>query len=406
MATFVFTAKNRDTGDDVQAEVQAENEQAAAQILIGRNLFPVSIEAKDQPKAAGYQLPFLKNRVSAKEKILFTRQLSTLINAGLPILQSLRSVQEQLSSVGMKQAVGQVITDVEGGSSLSASMAKFPKIFNQTYLSVITAGETSGSLDKAMQRLAHQMEKDAQIFSKVRSALVYPAIVVFVVIAVLIFMLLVVLPQVGQMYKDFHKQLPYMTRLLLSLSNLVGHFWWIFIILIGGGYYGLQSYVKTTAGRRQFDRLKLKIPLFGVLLKKVYMARFARSMATLLSSGVPVLNALSTTRNSVNNEIIAEEIDVTSEEVRGGKPLSASLREKPEFLKIVPQMIKIGEDSGSIDATLDRLAIYFEDEIDEAVKNISTSIEPILMIVLGVVVGGILIAVLLPIYGLVGQGLS
>lgn len=406
MGTFVFTAKQAETGEEVQAEVQADSEKAAADILIGRNLHPISIAAKGDGSQQGFQIPFLKDHVPAKEKILFTRQLSTLINAGLPILQSLNSVLDQINSEALKIAVRSITADVEGGSSLSISMAKFPKIFNQTYLSVIAAGETSGSLDKALARLAQQMEKDAQIYSKIRTALVYPIIVLLVVVAVLIFMLLVVLPQVGQMYKDFHKELPFITRSLLAFSGFIGHFWWLVIVLFGGIYYAARNYIKTTDGRKQFDKFKLHIPLFGKLLHKVYMARFSRSMATLLSSGVPVLNALSTTRKAINNEIIAEEVDAALADVRGGKQLSVSLREKPDFMKIVPQMIKIGEDSGSMDATLDKLAGYYEDEIDEAVKNLSTSIEPILMVVLGAVVGTILVAVLLPIYGLVGQSLT
>lgn len=405
MITYTFTAKNKQTGEDVQSEIQADSEQAAAKMLMERNLFPIMILAKGSPASAS-KFALFKNHISAKEKIIFTRQLSTLINAGLPILQSLRSVEDQLNSAPMKAILAQVVTEVEGGSSLSASLSKYPKVFNQTYISVVSAGEASGSLDKTLERLAHQLEKDAQVYSKVRSAMIYPLIVMTVVVGVVIFMLLVVLPQVGSMYKDFNKELPFMTRMLLAISGFVGKFWWLFVIAAAGAIYFLRSYIKTSQGRRQWDLLKMRVPLFGTLLKKVYMARFARSMATLLYSGVPILNALSTTRGAVNNEIIGEQIDISADEVRGGKALSTSLKEKPDFLKIVPQMIKIGEDSGAIDATLDKLAVYYEDEIDETVRNLSASIEPVLMVVLGIVVGGILISVLLPIYGLVGQNLT
>lgn len=404
MQTFVFKARDRSTGQEVNSEVQADSEQQAAKMLIERNLFPVLVEPKDKPKA-GIKLPFSK-RVSSKEKVLFTRQLSTLISAGLPILQALRSVQDQIDSETMRAVVDQVVVEVEGGAALSVSLAKHPKIFNQTYISVVEAGETSGSLDKTLARLAHQLEKDGQIASKVRGALVYPVIVLTVVVLVVVFMLLVVMPQVGGMYKDFNKELPIMTKFLLNSSTVISRFWWLFLIATAGSIYGLKSYIKTSQGRRQFDGFKMRIPLFGALLKKVYMARFARSMATLLSSGVPILNALATTRGAVNNEMVAEDIDATATDVRGGKALSACLKEKPNFLKLVPQMIKIGEDSGAIDATLDKLAVYYEDEIDETVKNLSTAIEPVLMVVLAVVVGFILMSVLLPIYGLVGQGLT
>lgn len=404
MNTYQYTAKDLATGESVKADVQADSEQAAAKLLIRRNLFPINIIPKGAARSV-FKVSFGK-RVRTKDRIIFTRQLATLVNAGLPILQSLRSVQEQMSNPLMREIVGQIVNDVEGGSSLSAAFSRHPNVFNQTVVSLIAAGESSGTLDKTLERLAYQMEKDAQVYSKIRGALIYPAIVLTVIVVVMVFLLTVVLPQIGLIYKDFNKELPLVTKLLLGVSSAITRFWWLWVIALVGGSLALRRYVKTDTGRTQFDRSKLILPLFGKLFQKVYMARFCRTAATLLASGVPMLNSLDITKDTLNNKAIADSFQEIMKDVRAGKALSATLFENSYFLRVVPQMIKIGEDSGQIDAVLDKLASYFENEIDETVKTLSTAVEPILMVVMGLTVGLIMAAVLLPIYGLVSSGLQ
>jgi type IV pilus assembly protein PilC len=402
--TYTYTAKNTAGGELVSSDVQAENEQAAAKLLMGQGLFPITIDEQKE-KGAGGSISFL-NRVSTKDRVLFTRQLSTLINAGLPLIQSLRTATEQVSNKTFQEIMKKVIASVEGGSSLSAAFGEFPKVFNQIYVALVAAGETSGTLDKALERLANQQEKDAAIASKIRGALIYPFIVLGVVIAVVIFMLTTLLPQVSSLYKDLKKTLPISTRILVSISNVITHFWWLVIILLVGLGYGLMQYIKSEPGRYQWDGLKLHIPIFGPLFRKVYMARFARTLSTLLASGIPMLEGLAIVEKAVSNAVVAQAIQRIIDKVRSGKALSESILAEPSFIPLVGQMSKIGEESGALDDMLGRVASFYESEVDTAVQNLSTIIEPVLMVFLGLVVGGVIVAVLLPVYGLVGQGLN
>jgi type IV pilus assembly protein PilC len=402
MLTFVYTAHKSDTEEIVKAEVQAENEAAAAKLLMSQGLFPISIDNKE---SSGFLAKSgLGNKVGTKDRVIFTRQLSTLINAGLPLTQSLRTVQDQVTNKNLREIVAQVVTSVEAGTALSQAFAAHPQVFNNVYISLVAAGEASGSLDKALERIAYQQEKDAAILGKIRSALIYPIIVLGVIIAVLVFMLTTVLPQVGGLYKDLGKDLPLLTSILIAISNFIVNFWWLTILMAIGVFFGVRAWVKTESGRAAADRFKLSMPLFGKIFRKVYMARFSRTLGTMLNSGIPMLEALRIVRDSINNVHVEAAVDRSMNEVKGGKALSATLEDQETFLPLVGQMIKIGEQSGAIDNMLDRVATYYEGEVDEEVKNLSTTIEPLMMVVLGVVVGGVIAAILMPVYSLVGSG--
>jgi type IV pilus assembly protein PilC len=300
--------------------------------------------------------------------------------------------------------VSEVVAAVEGGQSLSQAFAVHPKVFSDVYVSLVAAGEASGSLDKALERIANQQEKDAAILAKIRGALIYPVIVLLVIVAVLVFMLTTVLPQVGGLYKDLHKDLPVLTQVLLAISNFITHFWFIVLIGVGGLALALRNYIKTPSGRAIADNIKLNVPLFGKIFRKVYMARFSRTLGTMLQSGIPMLEALRIVKDAIANVHVEATLERAMAGVKGGKALSYTLEDQDTFMRLVPQMIKIGEQSGAIDSMLDRVATYFENEVDEEVKNISTTIEPLLMVVLGVTVGGVIAAILLPVYSLVGSG--
>ncbi len=402
MITFSYEAQKNDTGEIVKAEVQAENEQAAAKVLMAQGLFPISIDEKDGKSLLAKS--GLSERVGAKDRVIFTRQLSTLINAGLPLTQSLRTVTDQIQNKTLKKVVGEVVTSVESGLSLSQSFAKYPRIFSDIYVSLVAAGEASGSLDKSLERIASQQEKDAAIVGKIRSALIYPLIVLLVIVLVLVFMLTTVLPQVGGLYKDLHKELPALTRTLLAISSFIMNFWYVVIIGVVAAIFAGRSYIQTPTGRKLLDGFKLNMPIFGRIYKKVYMARFARTLGTMLQSGIPMLEALRIVKEAIANVHVEEALERAMVGVKGGKALSVTLEKESVFVKLVPQMIKIGEQSGAIDAMLDRVATYYENEVDEEVKNISTTIEPIMMVVLGVTVGGVIAAILMPVYSLVGSG--
>ncbi len=404
MITYIYNAKRVDGGAEVTAEVQAENEASAAKLLMGQGLFPVSITKKEDKGLLART--GVGNRVSAKDRIIFTRQLSTLITAGLPLTAALRSARDQISNKALREVVSQVVANVEGGATLSASLGKHPKIFNDIYISMIAAGEVSGSLDKSLERIANQQEKDAAIVSKIRGAMIYPVIVLVVIVLVLVYMLVSVLPLIANLYKDMNKELPLLTKGLVGMSSFIIHFWWLVLIALVGLGLALRNYLGTDAGQRLADGIKFKLPIFGPMFKKVYMARFARTLGTLLSTGIPMLEAMRIVRMSVGNVHVGEAVEKAAQQVKGGKALSAALEGNPYFTELVPQMIRIGEQSGAIDSMLDKVANYYETEVDDEVRNLSTTIEPILMVVLGVTVGGMLFAILYPVYALVGSGLS
>ena len=401
MLTYKYTARDPATGEYVKANVEAESELAAAKLIRKEGLVAIDIQiAEKGAKGAGGRF----NRVRAKDKVLFSRQLSTLINAGLPLVQSLRSVAEQTTSKPLKVVLAKVIADVEAGSTLSAAMGKHPQVFNRVYISLIAAGEASGTLDKALERLAIQQEKDADLNSKIRGAMVYPIIVLCVMAGVLGFMLVKVLPQVQTLYEGLPgANLPLVTRILLAISSFVIHQWYFVVIILAVAIFLGSRWARTIGGRRAFDKFKMKAWPLGPLFMKMYMARFCRTSTTLVASGVPLLQVLQITSDAVDNVHIQESIVRAEDKVKGGKALSDAIQNDPNFLTLVPNMVRIGEQSGSLESMLAKAAEYYEKEVDDEVKNISTIIEPVLMVILGVVAFIIVAAVLLPIYGLAGQ---
>lgn len=401
MLNYKFTARNPATGEKITSIVQAENERAAGKMIHDQGLAPIEIKLQD--KGGG---SFFK-RVKTKDKILFARQLSTLINAGLPLVQSLRSVQKQTTSKPMQVVIAEVIADVEAGTSFSKALAKHPNTFGEIFVNLVGAGEISGTLDSSLERLANQQEKDAEIISKVRGAMVYPMVVVFVMILVVGFMLVSVLPQVNVLYDGLPgAKLPLLTTILLAVSGLIIKFWWVILILIIAGSVFGSRWIRTVGGKSFVDGVKMHAPAVGPLFMKMYMARFARTGSTLVASGVPLLQMLEITGKSVNNVHIEDSVNKAITQVKGGKSLADSLEGDPNFLELVPNMLRIGEESGSVEEMLSRTADYYEKEVDQQIKTINTIIEPVLMIVLGVVALVIVAAVLLPIYSLAGQDLT
>lgn len=398
MKKFNYQAKDGATNKIVKATVQADSENSAAKLLIEQGFTPLDIKEVDE---SGGPLKALSNRVTTKDRIVFTRQLATLIGAGLPLSQSLHTVLEQTENKRLQGVIQDIVASVEGGRSLSESFSKHPEVFDKVFLALIAAGEASGTLDDSLRRIAAQQEKDAATMSKIKGALTYPFIVLVVIFGVMGFMLFTVVPQVEKLYKDLKKELPFLTQAMVTAADFLISFWWLVIlILVVGGYFFAQ-YLKTESGIKMLDTFKLNVPLFGKMFRKLYMARLARTGQTLLATGVAMLDMLKITSEAVNNTVIGASIDRAAEKVKGGKALSASLQSEEYILPLVPQMIKIGEQSGKIDEMMGKTAQVFEDELDEEIKVISTLIEPILMVILAVVAGGMVGAILLPIYSLV-----
>lgn len=400
MKKFNYEARDQATNKIVKASLQADSENAAARLLIKQGFAPLSIK---EQIGDGSFLAKITGRITTKDKVVFTRQLATLIGAGLPLSQSLHTVQEQTQNKQLQSIVQEISASVEGGKSLSDSFSRYPKVFDDVFISLITAGELSGTLDESLSRVANQQEKDAAIVGKIKGALTYPIIVLFVIFGVLIFMLVTVVPQVEKLYLDLGKELPILTLIMVTVSNFLASFWWVVLIVLGIGTYFFVQYLGTESGIRFMDTFKLKVPIFGGMFRKLYMARFARTGQTLLSTGVSMLDMLRVTGHAINNTLIEASIVRATDKVQGGKALSAALEPEPLITSLVPQMIKIGEQSGRIDEMMGKVAQVYEDELDEEIRTISTAIEPILMVVLAVVAGGMVGAILLPIYGLVNN---
>jgi type IV pilus assembly protein PilC len=398
MQKYSYEAKDQSSGKTVKATLQAESENAAAKLLMSQGFIPHTISAVDDNDSAFSRL---KNRITIKDKVVFTRQLATLIGAGLPLSQSLHTVKEQTENSRLKDVVQDITTSIEGGKSLSESFAKHPEVFDKIFLALVEAGEASGTLDEALRRVAAQQEKDAAIMGKIKGALTYPIIVLFVILGVIVFMLVTVVPQVEKLYEDLKKDLPFLTQLMVDAANLVINYWYLFIVGFGVLIYFTIQYSKTESGIKVLDGFKLNVPLFKGMFRKLYMARFARTGQTLLSTGVPMLDMLEISKGAVNNSLVGKDIADAAEKVKGGKSLSSSLAPGQYILPLVPQMISIGEQSGKIDDMMGKAAQVYEDELDAEIQTISTAIEPLLMVVLAIVAGGMVGAILLPIYSLV-----
>ena len=398
MKRFIYKARDGKTGKIVRGSIQAETERAAGKLLIEQGYTPQTVEEE----GSGFFDKFQQG-VATKDKITFTRQFATLIGAGLPLASSLSTVAEQTISKPMRAIIEELLADVEGGKSLFEAMSKHPEVFDNVYLSLVQAGEASGTLDESLKRLAAQQEKDADMMAKIRGALTYPSIVLVVIIVVVIFMLIEVVPQVEGLYADLGKELPMITQMLVHAANFVMNFWWLMIVIVMGLVWVGIQFSRTETGTKFFAYFKLHVPMFNGLFLRLYSARFARTAQILLSTGVSMLDSLKISSDAMNNIVMKEQIDAAAQKVKQGRQLSESLKERDYILPLVPQMASIGEQSGKIDEMLGKAAKVYEDELDERIQALSTMIEPILMVVMAVLVGGMVGAILFPIYSLVND---
>ena len=392
MKRFIYKARDSKTGEMTKGVIQAENERTAGKLLIEQGMTPDRID-EDMSGVGLFQR--FKNKITMKDRIVFTRQFATLIGAGLPLSNSLRTVIEQTESKPMQKVVESILVDVEAGRTLTQACEKYPDVFNKVYIALLRAGEASGSLDSSLKRLAEQQEKDNAMISKIRGALVYPAIILMVIIAVLVFMVLMIVPQVQSLYKDIGKPLPWATGALVSLANFLVASWWLVTILLGVAIYFLFQFRKTTTGIEWAALAKLNVPIFKTMFWRLYNSRFARTASNLMSAGVSIQDTLQISAEAMNNVVLEKE--------KQGKTLSSSLKNLSYILPLVPQMASIGEESGKIDEMLAKAAQVYEDELEEQIRTISTLIEPVLMVIMAVMVGFIIVAVLFPIYAIVND---
>jgi len=400
MKKFTYKARDKD-GKTITGSVEASNPHAAAKLLRDKGYLVVSL------KPAGNIFVDLLKKVRQStgrgDVTNFTRQLATMINAGLPIIQALSILRLQ-AKPSFAAIVTQLLADIEGGESFSKSLSRFPKIFSPTYIALIRAGETGGVLDKVVVRLADNLEKDQEFRSKVKGAMIYPIIIVVGMLMVAVIMLIFVIPKMTDLYSELGAELPLPTAILISISSFAVNYWFIVAALIIVLIWGFITYRKTNPGRRKTDELVFKIPLIGPLQKKVTLTELTRTLALMVGAGVPILEGLRITAGVVKNTVVSSAMLDVAVQVEKGFPLAYSFAKHPEaFPYILSQMIAVGEETGKIEEVLTKVSRVFEVESEQRVKTLTSAIEPIIMILLGIGVAFLVIAVILPIYSLTTQ---
>lgn len=397
MKRFNYKAKDK-AGRLVTGEVEAGSARDAARLVRGKGLYVISITSKvDNPFSL---IRKFQERVTAGDISTFTRQLSTMINSGLPITEALLILRSQ-SKGSMQKIVGQILADVEAGESLSTAMSRHPKVFSTTYMALVKSGEAGGVMDAVLLRLADNLEKQEEFNGKVKGALIYPAIIVVGMIIVAVIMMIFVIPRLTSLYADFNAVLPLPTRILIGISNFTISYWYVVLTLLGVALYVLKAYRATPAGRRALDALMFRMPVFGELQKQIVLTELTRTLSLMVGAGVPIIEALTITSGVVDNSIVSDALKDAAKQVEKGFPIAFSFARHPDaFPFILSQMIAVGEETGKMDEVLTKVSHIFEVESDEKVKGLTASIEPIVMVVLGLGVGFLVIAVILPIYNL------
>jgi len=397
MPVYVWVAETK-RGRKLKGEIDAANETIALNQLKKRN-FKVR-RLKPKPKDLLASISFLKPKVTNKDIVIFTRQFSTMIDAGLPLVQGLTILAEQSENPTFKTILKEITKDVEGGSTLAEAMKKHPKVFDDLFVNLVAAGEVGGILDTILRRLSTFIEKAEKLKSQVKGALTYPAVVVGIAIIVIAVILVFVIPVFEDMFKSFGSALPAPTQLVVDMSRfLKGNIHWV-ILAFGGLIYGLKRYRRTASGKKQIDTLLLKLPIFGDLLKKTAVARFTRTLGTMIGSGVPILDALEIVARTAGNVVIEEIIYEVRSSIAEGQTIAEPLSENDVFPGMVIQMISVGEATGALDTMLEKIADFYDDEVDAAVAALTSMLEPLLMLFLGGAIGGLVIAMYLPIFGM------
>ncbi len=397
---FLYQAKNRE-GQLKRGFVVAASQPKAEQLLSENGFIIISLREQKQSLIDRFN-PFGKG-VSYKELVLFSRQISTLISARVPIIQSLRILQSQVGNKGLGLITRDLITSIENGESFSLALTKHQDVFGNVYVSLVRAGEASGAVGDSLNYLADQLEKDYNLRGKIKGAMTYPVFVLVALGGVGFLMFKFILPKLTEVLKEQGGQLPTVSRLIISATDFFQVYWWVILLLITGAIIGTRYALRTVSGRYQWDRAKIHMPILGDIFVKIYLARFSRNLATLVAGGIPIIQALKIISDIINNVVYRDILLQTAENITNGKSISDSLAGHAEFPPIVTQMVKVGEQTASLDSILLKLADFYEKEVDAKISTLSTLLEPIIMIILGLAVGILVAGILLPIYNLASQ---
>ena len=399
MTTYVW--KGRTTGGEVMSgELAAESRRELTMALRRKKI--ILINAREKSKGLSLSLKRAgAGSVRTKDLAIFTRQFATMINAGLPLVQCLDTLSKQTSKTVFREAISKVMKDVESGGTLAESIAKHRNIFSELYVQMVTAGEAGGVLDVILLRLATFLEKIDALKRKVKTAMMYPSVVLTVAVVATVFLLVFIIPTFAKMFTDFGGQLPLPTQIVMGLSDFLRGYWWAIIGVVIGVVLAIQRYYKTESGRLVIDRLLLKIPVLGSVIRKGAVARFTRTLGTLISSGVPILSGLDITARTAGNRVVENAVIATRESISQGNTIAEPLRASGVFPPMVTSMIAVGEQTGALDEMLEKIAAFYDSEVDTAVEALTAIIEPVMIVVMGTVVGGMLVAMYLPMFKIV-----
>lgn len=395
MPLFAYTARETASGREIRNTVEAASEQAAIAALLNRNLLVVEIKEKIAKRGRTKG-----GKVALADLVIFTRQLATMIDAGIAIVQSLQALADQTPNKVMRDTIRDVCTRVEGGESFSEALTRHPKAFNRLYVAMVGAGEKGGLLSEILARLATYQENTERLRKKVKTALMYPTVVTVVAIVITVFLLVRVIPTFKEVYSGFGAKLPAPTEVLITISEIVQHYLIYLIILAGGAVWGWLYFLKTKPGREFWDTQRIKLPIFGAIAHKICLARFTRTLSSLVRSGVPILEVLQIVSQTVGNVVMEKAIKAAALDIERGEGISAALAKHPVFPSMVVRMLSAGEQTGKIDTMLERVADFLDEEIDTTLSGLMSLLEPLLIVFLGVVIGGMVICMFLPIFNL------
>ena len=395
MPTFAYSARSM-TGEILNGEIELPTREEVVGYLVRQRLRPITVNTK--AKEISFQFG---TGIKTREVVIFTRQFATMINSGLPLVQSLTILAEQTENKRFSKIISQILLDIQSGQTLADSLRKHPKVFTELYVNMVAAGEAGGILDVILNRLAVFLEKNDALARKIKGAMVYPAVMLVVVIACTTILLWKVVPVFAAMFTGAGLDLPMPTRVVLMLSNFLQHYMWLLVVVVIVAVFAVRQYYKTDNGKLQIDRLMLRFPVLGNLLRKSAVSRFTRTLGTLVSSGVSILEGLQITARTAGNRVVHDAVMKSRASISAGATISEPLKESGVFPPMVVQMINVGEQTGGLDEMLTKIADFYDDEVDAAVSALTSILEPIMIVVMGIVIGGIVVAMYLPMFDMI-----
>ena len=394
MSIFNYTAKDS-SGNTVHGNVDARSREIALSLLKEQNLFVVNMSER---KDSTLDQLFSFGKISTTDKVAFTRQFSTMISAGLPITRALEVLATQAENKRFRNIIMEILRAVEGGAPLSGALGLYPDVFNNTYRALVRAGESSGKLDSILKRLADNMEAERELNAKFKSAMIYPSVVFIAMIGVFIILMVFVIPKLADMYESLDVELPAITQIMISVSNFMVTYIWLIGILVAVAFFGLRYFLKSEEGRRMISEIMFRVPVFGNINKQKNYAQFSRTLSLLISSAVPIVDSINIVSTVVTNDTLKKAVLEAGRQVEKGNSLSSYFRSSKLFPPMLSQMSGVGEETGKMDEVLERVAVYYEGEVDHLVKGLSAALEPVILIMLGAMIGFLIVSIITPIY--------